>query len=44
MPDYRRKHYEDWAYIIKGLSDPDDRRSTVEICLRLFISDNKRFN
>ena len=44
MPDYRRKHYEDWADIIKGLSDPDDRRSTVEICLRLFISDNKRFN
>ena len=44
MPDYRRKHYQDWADEIKNLPDQDNRRSTAELCLRLFIPDNERFN
>ncbi len=41
---YSRRHYQDWAKILKGLSDPDNKRSTAELCLRLFISDNERFD
>tara|TARA_R110000824_G_scaffold384278_1_gene578173 strand:+ start:214 stop:429 length:216 start_codon:yes stop_codon:yes gene_type:complete len=44
MANYSSKHYNEFASLIEDEFDIDRKYTTAEMCLRLFIPDNSRFD